>query len=341
MVSTRKRVTGAVTCTVAALLATACSSSSKTPAAASSASGGPSSSAAASTAPVAAASSSAVASSAVASSSGASSSSAAASTPAGKNVTITYWTHSNPPSQVVEKALIAQYEAANPNVKVNYVVTDFGSLATKVTTALASGTGPDLMNLFGSYAPDLARDGELAPVDFAAFGVGDSAGFAAKYPASIAQGYVVDGKTYGIPHEISGTVFYVNAASLQAAGIDAATQFPKTWEDVVGDGAKLTTVSGGKTQKEGVVLPLYNAVQDVLMFDMLSRQEGGGLFSADGKTAQLNSAASCQGAAVLGRSAPQGPRDGPSSWADGYDRCWCRVWLRERSDDAIRRDGDD
>ena len=100
------------------------------------------------------------------------------------------------------------------------------------------------------------------------------------------------GRPTASPTRFPATVFYLNAASLKAAGLDATTQFPKTWEEVVADGAKLTTVSGGKTQKEGVVLPLYNAVQDVLMFDMLSRQEGGGLFGADGKTAQLNSAAS-------------------------------------------------
>jgi multiple sugar transport system substrate-binding protein len=43
--------------------------------------------------------------------------------------------------------------------------------------------------------------------------------------------------------------------------------------------------------KEGLVLPQYNAIRDTLTLQMMARQAGGSLFSANGKKAQLNSSA--------------------------------------------------
>src|SRR5581483_6065488 len=100
---------------------------------------------------------------------------------AASQVTVTYWTHVNAPAQKVEKKLIAQFEAQNPTIKINYVVVDFNSLPTKLTTALAGGSGPDIFNYFRSFAPALVQHGFIAPVDFKAFGVANRAAFDARY----------------------------------------------------------------------------------------------------------------------------------------------------------------
>jgi ABC-type glycerol-3-phosphate transport system substrate-binding protein len=100
-------------------------------------------------------------------------------------VTITYWTHVNPPVNKVEQQLIARYEALHPNVKITYLPVDINSLSTKLTTAFAGGSGPDIFNYFQSYAPALEQRGLIAPIDYTSFGVKDENAFAARYLPSL------------------------------------------------------------------------------------------------------------------------------------------------------------
>ncbi|GAC1435603.1 MAG: extracellular solute-binding protein [Chloroflexota bacterium] len=214
----------------------------------------------------------------------------AARTAAAK-VTITYWTHVNPPSQAVEKKLVARYEALHPGVTIDYLPLAFNSLPTKLTTAVAGGGGPDLFNLFQSFVPGLVQRQFVVPVDFKAFGVGTQAGFAARYLPSTVQGFTFNGKVYGVPHEISNFAFWINQSEFKAAGLNPAKDFPTTWDQVAALGKKLTLRKSGKVVQEGISLPLYNALRDTLVLDALTRQAGGLLFSADGKKAYLTSPA--------------------------------------------------
>ena len=208
---------------------------------------------------------------------------------AANQATVTYWTHVNAPAQAVEKKLIAQFEAKNPTIKVNYVVVDFNSLPTKLTTALAGGSGPDIFNYFRSFAPALVQRGLIAPVDFKAFGVADQQAFLSRYLPPVIGGYTFGNTVYGVPHEVSNFGFWVNGTEFKAAGLDPVKDFPKTWADVARLGAKLTIRKGGKVVQEGISLPLYNVIRDTLTLDSMARQSGGGLFSDDGKKAMLNS----------------------------------------------------
>jgi len=213
--------------------------------------------------------------------------SASASTKA--KITLNYWTHVNPPTQAVEKALIAKYQLKNPNVKINYLPVDFGSLPAKLNSSIAGGGGPDLFNYFQSYAPGLASKGYLAAVDFKAFGVVNGTRFNSRYTKPIADGFTWKGKVIGIPHEVSAFQFWINNDHFKAAGLDPVANFPKTWADVATIGAKLQSAAGGA--KEGIALSLNSTVRDSLVFDSWTRQAGNGLFSNDGKTSYVNSPA--------------------------------------------------
>jgi multiple sugar transport system substrate-binding protein len=210
---------------------------------------------------------------------------------AAATVTVTYWTHVNAPAQALEKKLIAKYEAQNPNVSITYLPVAFGDLPTKLTTALAAGSGPDIFNYFQSYAPALVQRGFIVPVDFKAFGVANQAGFTQRYLPAVVGGYTFNGTIYGVPHEVSQFGFWINTNAFKAAGLDPVKNFPKTWDDVSNVGKKLTITKGGKVVQEGIALPLYNSVRDSLVLDSMTRQAGGRLFSNDGKTDYLNSPA--------------------------------------------------
>jgi multiple sugar transport system substrate-binding protein len=242
---------------------------------------------------------------------------------AASKVTVTYWTHVNAPAQALEKKLIAQFEAKNPNITINYLPVDFNSLPTKLTTALAGGTGPDIFNYFQSFAPGLVQRGFIVPVDFKAFGVADRAAFAQRYLPSVLGGYTFNGSVYGVPHEVSNFAYWVNTDMFKAAGLDPVKDFPKTWADVSRLGAKLTVLKNGKIVREGISLPLYNALRDNLVLDAMTRQAGGRLFTDDGKKAFLNSPAAVKAlqtwAGFVHTDKINDPALGPTASGDNLD----------------------
>jgi multiple sugar transport system substrate-binding protein len=206
------------------------------------------------------------------------------------NVTISYWTHVNGPTNDFEKELIAKYEAKNPNVKVNYLPVEWGQLPTKLKTSIAGGKGPDLFNFFGSYASELINKKYVSEVDFKAFGLKNGkADLLKNFLPAVVNGFSAGSKVYGIPHEVSNHVFWINTDYFTSAGLDPSKDFPKTYEDVIRVGKKLQSI-GTAGPKEAITLPQYNAIREVLTLQMMARQAGGSLFSADGKKAQLNSA---------------------------------------------------
>jgi len=54
-------------------------------------------------------------------------------------ITITFWNHINPSTQPVDKKLIAQYESAHPNIKINYLTASDENMAAKLNMAIAGG----------------------------------------------------------------------------------------------------------------------------------------------------------------------------------------------------------
>lgn len=214
---------------------------------------------------------------------------APAATAASKTVTITYWTHVNAPTNIFEKKLIAQFEAKNPNIKVRYLPVEWGVLPTKLKTSIAGGAGPDLFNMFGAYANELISKKMVSPVDFKAFGLKNGKkDLLANFLPSVVNGFSAGNTVYGIPHEVSNHIFWINTDYFKAAGLDPNKDYPKTYEDVIRVGKLLQNLPTGP--KEAIALPQYNAIRETLTLQMMARQAGGSLFSKNGKIAQLNSA---------------------------------------------------
>ena len=208
---------------------------------------------------------------------------------AATKTTITYWTHVNGPTNVFEKDLIAQYQKANPTVKVNYLPVEWGVLPTKLKTSIAGGGGPDLFNFFGGYASELISKKMVSPVDFSAFGLKNGKKDLLKnYLPAVVNGFSAGTTVYGIPHEVSNHVYWINTDQFAAAGLSAA-DYPKTYDDVIRVGKILQAKPSGGL-KEALVMPQYNAIRETLTLQMMARQAGGSLFSADGKKPQLDSA---------------------------------------------------
>jgi len=80
--------------------------------------------------------------------------------------TVTYWQfNTDTPSVNAWKKTIAGFEAANPGIKVNMQIVPWAEQAQKLTTAIATGTAPDISMMGNDVVAQYAATGALAPLD--------------------------------------------------------------------------------------------------------------------------------------------------------------------------------
>lgn len=202
---------------------------------------------------------------------------------------IVYWTHENQPRNTLDKELIAEFMAANPGVNVTYETFPYEDYETKVLTALAGATGPQLFNLFTSRMGDLATSKAIVPLDYAALGVGSQQAFRDLYVDGTLAGYEFGGSLYGVPTEVSNMALFVNTAALQDAGLDPQADLPKTWEDVVAVSQKIVKRQGNRLVQRGFEFSYGGDIDiPVLGYESMAYQLGGGVVAADGKTVTID-----------------------------------------------------
>jgi multiple sugar transport system substrate-binding protein len=154
-------------------------------------------------------------------------------------VTIKMWMHEHPPRIPLDKAFIAAFEKDNPDIKIDYQVIGASEYATKLITAFAGGSGPDLFNQTVTLVSQYYNAKIIAPIDYAAMGYADEKALTSQYLSGF-DGARFNGKLYGIPTEVSNYACFTNNAEWQAAGLDPQKDFPTTWEDMVAVAEKLT-----------------------------------------------------------------------------------------------------
>ena len=98
---------------------------------------------------------------------------ASGATARAEQVTIKVWMHEHPPRIPIDKQIVAEFEKAHPDVKVDYEVIAASEYSTKLLTAFASGAGPDVFNQSVSLVAQYYNAHILAPIDYAAMGYAD------------------------------------------------------------------------------------------------------------------------------------------------------------------------
>ena len=156
-----------------------------------------------------------------------------------QTTTIKVWLHDHPPRVAIDKAIVAEFEKANPDIKVQYDVIPVGEYGQKLLTAFASGSGPDVFMNSILLVSQYQSAKILAPVDFAGLGYADEKALTSQYLTGF-DGIRFGGKLYGLPIEVSNWVCYANNAIWKEAGLDPDKDFPKTWEALPAVMEKLT-----------------------------------------------------------------------------------------------------
>lgn len=176
-------------------------------------------------------------------------------------------------TEVVD-GIVADFEAANPDIKVNAIYSgNYDDTRVRALSALASGEPAQLAVMFSIDAYDLIEQDLIVAFDDIE-GV-DSDWLDSFYPALMANGQI-EGKTWGIPFQRSTIVAYYNKDMFRDAGLDPESP-PTTWDEMISMGKALTN-----DDTYGIMIP--STGYPYWMFQALAIQNGKELMSDDGLT---------------------------------------------------------
>ena len=197
-------------------------------------------------------------------------------------ITINFWTHEDANRTRIEERYIGEFEAANPNVKVERTTQSSTKIQELIQTAFAANQGPDFFNMSIEDEFAYIANGRVAPVNYQAAGYRDRADLVNAYGPGFFDPVTVNNNIYGLPLEITNWCVYLNKNIFRSAGLDPERDYPKTWEDMVTISERLVIRNGDIITRRGFDFRYpYYLVDFVPMVEQL----GGQLISDDGRTA--------------------------------------------------------
>ena len=192
---------------------------------------------------------------------------------AAEEVTLSYFTFSAAPDHLEDlDAIVAAFEAENPNIQIEVQTAAFADYFTSLQTQIAGGSAPDTFELNYENFVTYARSGAL--LDLGPF-VGGAIDPQRYYPLAL-EGFTDGGTQYGLPATFSTVVLIYNRTLFDDAGLD----YPAadwTWEDYTAAAEALTDADAG----------VYGGFQPVSFFEFYKSlgQAGGEFFDAEGNAA--------------------------------------------------------
>ncbi|MDZ4858694.1 MAG: ABC transporter substrate-binding protein [Candidatus Hydrogenedentes bacterium] len=193
---------------------------------------------------------------------------------------LAYWRTLSGASGEAQDELVQRFNTANPSTQVTseYQGT-YGDLATKLVTATAARSGPDVTQLGTFEIRQFARSGAL--VDLRPYLEGARGIDRSDWPPTMARAGEIDGGVYWLPFNVAVPVLYYNTEAFARAGRAAP---PETWTEFFSLARTLTVRNeDGAVQQAGLALwsitwPMFSMVWS----------EGGELTSRDYSNITLN-----------------------------------------------------
>ena len=151
------------------------------------------------------------------------------------------------------EAIIAGYEAANPDVEINFVTFEASNYATALSAALSAGEAGDILHVraYGAFET-VAEPGFLTPLD----GVVNEL---ESFPNLAIDGQRLrsDGRVYAVPFASQTLLVYYNSDVFSDLGLTV----PTTWDDF------LSTV---QSIKDAGIIPLANGTATAWMNEVMT-----------------------------------------------------------------------
>jgi len=125
-------------------------------------------------------------------------------------ITLNYWGLWEPSS--VMQAVIADYESANPSVKITYTMQSPQNYRTRFLAAGTQANSPDIVRIHNTWLPMLKKN--LSPAPDTILKSSDLTDY---YPV-VTQNFVSSGKVYALPLEIDGLSLIYNVDIFKEVG---------------------------------------------------------------------------------------------------------------------------
>ena len=159
-------------------------------------------------------------------STGSTAGSTAGSAPAtGDATTIEWWTPNW--DEEASRAFVEEFQADNPDIKVDLVITDWDTYKDKITTDISTTGAPELFTILLTDVAPFANKGLLEPLNDRAAAAGVDMDDFIDAALDITS---VDGEAYGLPFRYDGSGIYYNVDILKQYGYDT---FPTTWDEML------------------------------------------------------------------------------------------------------------
>lgn len=143
---------------------------------------------------------------------------------AAKEAKVVFWHTLNEQEQITLKNIIDEFEAANPNIKVEVEYVPFGDAQNKFKVAAGAGNAPDVLRCEIAWTPEFANLGYL--LDISSY---ISAADKKDYLTAPFAYNKYQGKTYGIPQVTDAPALLYNKRLLKEAGYNGP---PKTLDEM-------------------------------------------------------------------------------------------------------------
>ncbi len=141
------------------------------------------------------------------------------------DVEVTWWHTFTEGQEAILQEIIAEFNEANPGIKVIAESQPYDGFLAKVYEAVSTGTGPDIIFNYASTAADYIPDGLI---------VDQSKYMESDYKARVSEGIYAestgfeDGGLYAVAVQSTGPILFYNKTMFDKVGFSA----PKTWDEV-------------------------------------------------------------------------------------------------------------
>jgi len=205
-------------------------------------------------------------------------------TPAPMKADLQYLLWDDTQMPIIQKQ-IETFTAKLPGVTVTANVMPYADYWTKLQTAVAGGTGPDLYWMTRPNYDIWSRLGTAAKIDdLLASNKALKSNFDAMLPFTV-DAYKFNGKFHGVPWGVDSTAIVYNEDALKAAGLKPLAEIEDsfTWDTLRDYATKLTKRDGNRVVQYGFMVPPTRNWWDFIW------SNGGKFFNEDGTKSLLDS----------------------------------------------------
>lgn len=192
-------------------------------------------------------------------------------------VEIEYWQYVFDSRVQAMDKLIANFEAANPDITVKQTTFPYADYQTRVVAAKVAGQGPDVVQLFYGWLDQFVSGGLIQPLDPAVFPHAEIESDFFPIVSAMKRG----DDYYGLPTAVRSLALFYNKAIFAEAGIEA----PDNLEELLA-AAEATVKRDGAGNITSAGITMDMAGQDHHWWrEVLIRQNGGEPYDAEGNVA--------------------------------------------------------